>query len=134
MEKPEGSVQRVFSGAVWEPSAGYCRGIRSGKTIAVSGTTSLDDQGKLYAPGDPYEQAKRCLQIIEKALLGLGAERKHVIRTRMFVTDVSRFQEFARAHGEFFKDCPPASSMLGISGLVDLGMLIEIEADAVISD
>ena len=124
-------VQRTFSGAPWEPKVGYCRAIRMGNAIAVTGTTSLDENGKVHASGDAYSQAKRCLEIIERAIRPLGVDRRNIIRTRMFVTDIKRWEEFGRAHGEFFRDCPPATSMIEVQGLIDPQMLIEIEADAV---
>lgn len=117
--KQSGNVKRTFSGAPWEPKVGYCRAIRVGNIVAVTGTVSLDDSGDLHAPGDAYGQAKRCLEIIENAIKPLGAERKNIIRTRMFVTDIKRWQEFGRAHGEFFADHPPATSMIEIKALID---------------
>jgi enamine deaminase RidA (YjgF/YER057c/UK114 family) len=101
--------------------------------IAVSGTTSIDDQGRVFAPGDGYRQAKRCLEIIFRALKELGAESHHVIRTRSFVTDASRFEEFARAHLEAFATHPPAATMVEVRALIDPNLLIEIEVDAYIS-
>jgi isochorismate pyruvate lyase len=124
-------IQRTFSGAPWERKVGYCRAIRMGSTIAVTGTVSLDDQGNLHAPGDAYAQARRCLEIIERAVQSLGAKRESIIRTRMFVTDIKRWEEFGRAHGEFFDGCPPATTMVEVKALIGEGMLIEIEADAV---
>jgi isochorismate pyruvate lyase len=97
------TIQRTFSNAPWEKKVGYCRAIRIGNTIAVTGTTSLDENGGVHAPGDPYAQAKRCLEIIERAIKPLGADRNQIIRTRMFVTDISRWQDYGRAHGEFFQ-------------------------------
>lgn len=126
-------IQRTFSDAPWEKKVGYCRAIRSGSIIAVTGTTSLDEDGKVHAPGDAYAQAKRCLEIIEKAIKPLGADRNQIIRTRMFVTDISRWQEFGKAHGEFFADCPPATTMVEVKALIDPQMLIEIEADGTLS-
>lgn len=125
-------IQRTFSGAPWELKVGYCRAIRMGNTIAVTGTTSLDEHGKLHASGDAYAQAKRCLEIIERAIKPFGADRREIIRTRMFVTDIKRWEEFGRAHSEFFEGYPPATTMIEVRGLIDPGMLIEIEADAVI--
>ncbi len=126
------SVKRVFSGAPWEKTVSYCRAIRRGPTIAVSGTVSLDDQRHIYGVGDGYAQAKRCLEIIEHALGELGASRAQVIRTRMWVTDITRWEEFGRAHGEFFGGHEPATSMLEVRALIDPRALIEIEADAVV--
>jgi enamine deaminase RidA (YjgF/YER057c/UK114 family) len=126
------TIGRTFSGAPWEKKVGYCRAIRMGNTIAVTGTTSITDDGKVFAVGKPYDQAKRCLEIIEKAIAQLGASRRDIIRTRIFVTDIKHWQEFGRAHGEFFADHPPATTMVEIKALIDPSMLVEIEADAVV--
>lgn len=126
-------VQRVFTRAHWEQQMGFCRAIRAGDQIYVTGTAPIDDDGSTYAPGDPYAQARRCLEIIEQALHQLGATMAHVVRTRMFVTDVSLWAEFGRAHCEFFADHPPATSMVQVEALIDPDMLIEIEADAVVA-
>lgn len=126
------TVERAFSSAPWEPKVGYCRAIKMGNVIAVTGTTSLEPNGSVHAPGDAYAQAKRCLEIIERALSDLTASRTNIIRTRMFVTEIKRWQEYGRAHGEFFKDCPPATTMVEVRALIDPQMLIEIEADAVV--
>lgn len=128
----ESIVKRTFSGAPWEAKVGYCRSIRAGNIVAVTGTASVADDGKIFGPGDAYAQAKRCFEIIEKAIKPLGCEKQHIIRTRMFVTDINRWQEFGRAHAEFFGDTPPTTSMIEIKSLIDPEMLIEIEADAVI--
>ncbi len=104
-----------------------------GNTIAVTGTVSVDQDGNLYGDGDAYVQAMRSLEIIEKALAPLGATRENIIRTRMFVTDISKWQDYGRAHGEFFSDCPPATSMLEIKSLIHPQFLIEIEADAILN-
>lgn len=124
--------KRVFTGAPWEKKVGYCRAIRRGNTIAVTGTVALDDQGKPHAPGDAYAQAKRALEIIEKAITQLGAARQDIIRTRMFVTDIARWEEFGKAHGEFYAEHPPATTMVEVKALIDPRLLIEIEADAVV--
>ncbi|NIR42785.1 MAG: RidA family protein [Gemmatimonadetes bacterium] len=123
--------RRAFSGAPWESRVGYCRAVRAGPHIYVTGTAAAADDGGVHAPGDGYAQAKRCFQIIERALGELGAELADVVRTRMFVTDIGRWEEFGRAHREFFGDHPPATSMVEIQRLIDPAMLIEIEADAV---
>jgi enamine deaminase RidA (YjgF/YER057c/UK114 family) len=102
--------------------------------VAVSGTAPVGADGKVVAPGDGYGQALRCLEIVAAALAGLGAGLPDVVRTRMFVTDVSRWEEFGRAHREVFGDHPPATSMVEVSGLIDPEMLIEIEADAIASE
>ena len=123
--------RRAFSGAPWEAHAGYCRALRAGDHIYVTGTAPLDDDGATFAPGDGYAQARRCLVIIERALRDLDAGLANVVRTRMFVTDIKRWEEFARAHREFFHDSPPATTMVEVRSLIDKEMLIEIEADAV---
>jgi isochorismate pyruvate lyase len=96
----------------------------------VTGTAAVADDGGIFALGDAYAQARRCFEIIERALVDLGADLTSVVRTRMFVTDISRWQEFGRAHGEFFSDHPPATTMVEVSSLIDPAMLIEVEADA----
>jgi len=123
--------QRVFSGAPWEGKVGYCRAIRAGHTIYVSGTAPVDEAGGCFAPGDAYAQTRRCLEIIQRALQELGADLGDVVRTRMFVTDISRWAEYGRAHGELFADHPPATSMVEVKSLIDPEMLIEIEVEAV---
>ena len=119
-----------FSGATWESKIGYCRAVRAGDHIYVTGTAAVDDQGNAFAPGDAYAQAKRCLEIVEREL---GADRACVVRTRLFVTDISRWQEYGKAHQEFFGAHPPATTMVQVKALIDPAMLIEIEADAVCS-
>ena len=125
--------RRTFTGSPWEPVVGYCRAVRAGGSIYVTGCAPVNPDGSVFAPGKPYEQAAKCLEIIEKALNDLGGTRQDVVRTRMFVTDISMWKEFGRAHGEFFKGCPPATSMVEVRRLIDPAMLIEIEADAVTS-
>jgi enamine deaminase RidA (YjgF/YER057c/UK114 family) len=127
------TTQRVFSAAPWESKVGYCRAIRVGDLIFVTGTAAVDDNGKTFEPGNAYGQATRCLLLIERALKGLGADLSSVVRTRMFVTDISKWQEFGRAHGETFRDFPPATTMVEVKSLIESDMLIEIEADAVVS-
>ena len=127
------STKRTFSGAPWEKKVGYCRAIRMGSTIAVTGTAPVEEDGKVFAVNKPYEQAKRCLEIIEKAIAPLGATRQDIIRTRIFVTDISKWQEYGRAHGEFFADYPPATTMVEVKALIDPDMMVEIEADAVVT-
>jgi isochorismate pyruvate lyase len=127
-------TQRSFSGAPWEKKVGYCRAIRMGNLIAVTGTVAINEDGTVHAEGDASAQARRCLEIIERALKPLGATMKNIIRTRMFVTDISRWQEYGRAHGEVFADHPPATTMVEVKALIDPKMLIEIEADAVVED
>ncbi|UCC73584.1 MAG: RidA family protein [Gemmatimonadota bacterium] len=126
--------RRTYSGAPWESSVGYCRALRAGAHIYVTGTAPIAEGGDVFAPGDAYAQAKRCFEIIERALRDLGADLSHVVRTRMFVTDIGRWEEFARAHGEFFGDHRPTTTMVEVKGLIDPAMLIEVEADAVCVD
>lgn len=128
------SFQRVFSGAPWEQQVGYCRALRAGNQIYVTGTAPVDDSGATFAPGDAYRQTCRCLEIIERALVGLGADRSNVVRTRMLVTDIGRWAEFGRAHREFFGDEVPATTMVEVRALIDPEMLIEIEVDAVVGE
>lgn len=123
--------ERVFSGAPWEARVGYCRALRAGVHIYVTGTASLDEGGGVYAPGDAYAQARRCFEIIGRALEQLGADLSQVVRTRMFVTDIGRWEEYGRAHREVFSKYPPATSMVEVKALIDPAMLIEVEADVV---
>ena len=124
--------RRVFTGAPWEARVGYCRALRAGNRIFVTGTASVKD-GAVHAPGDAYGQTKRCLEIIEEALAGLGAELSDVVRTRLFVTDISRWEQYGRAHGEVFAENPPTTTLVEVSALIDPEMLVEIEADAVVA-
>jgi enamine deaminase RidA (YjgF/YER057c/UK114 family) len=124
----------VRTGTPWEPLVGYCRAVRVGPHIAVSGCAPVDEDGELIGPGDPYLQARRCIEIIASALQEAGASLEHVVRTRMFVTDISLWEDFARAHQEAFADITPATSMVEVSRLIGEGMLIEIEADAIVDD
>ncbi|MEP1094691.1 MAG: RidA family protein [Cyclobacteriaceae bacterium] len=123
--------QNISSGAPWEDKVGYCRAVRIGNTIEVSGTAPVRD-GKTVGE-TAYEQAKVCLEIIQEALAKAGGKMEDVIRTRMFVTDISQWEEYGRAHGEFFGNIKPATAMVEVSALIDPEMLIEIEATAVIS-
>lgn len=126
--------QRVTSGAVWEGLVGYCRAVRAGNLVFVTGTAPVDDTGRgVFAPGDAEGQARRCLELIERALAQLGADRTRIVRTRMFVTDIARWAEFGRAHAAFFgAEHRPATTMVEVKALIDPAMLIEIEADAVL--
>ncbi|HLA99395.1 MAG TPA: RidA family protein [Anaerolineales bacterium] len=121
---------RTYSGAPWEAQVGYCRALRAGEHIYVTGTAPVDEQGNCYAPGDGYDQTRRCLEIIRRALQDLGADLDCVVRTRMFVTDITRWAEYGQAHGEAFAGHPPATTMVEVKSLIDPQMLIEIEADA----
>lgn len=124
----------VFTGAKWESIVGYCRAVRVGQHVAVSGSAPVGADGELVSPGDPYLQARRCTDIIAAALGEVGADLSDVVRTRMFVTDISLWKDFARAHQEAFGDVMPATSMVEVSRLIGDGMLIEIEADAIVDE
>ena len=126
------SFERVYSDAPWEKKVGYCRAVKAGNAIYVTGTAPVGEGGQgVHAVGDGYGQAKRCLELIEVALGKLGASRKNIVRTRMFVTDIKRWAEFGKAHAEFFGEDRPATTMVEVKALIDPAMLIEIEADAV---
>jgi enamine deaminase RidA (YjgF/YER057c/UK114 family) len=125
-------VDRVFSGAPWEKSVGYCRAVRSGEHVFVSGTAPVAEGGDVFAPGDAYAQTRRCFEIALGALSRLGGQPRHVVRTRMYVTDISRWREYGRAHGELFGEHPPATAMVEVKALIDPAMLVEVEVDAVV--
>lgn len=120
------------SGAKWESIVGYSRAVRVGNTIEVTGTVAVDDNNNLVGVNDAYEQTKFIIQKIEAVLQRAGASLKDVVRTRMFVTDISRWEEYGRAHGEFFKDIRPCTTMVEVSKLISPEYLVEIEASAVI--
>lgn len=122
--------QIYSSGAKWESLVGYARAVRKGNRIYVTGTTAIDAESRVVGVGDAYVQTVQCIKNIEKALNALGANLEDVVRTRMFVTDISRWQEYGKAHGEFFSAILPATSMVEVRALIDPEMLIEIEADA----
>lgn len=122
----------ISTGAPWEKKVGYCRALRVGAHIAVSGTAPVADDGSVFAPGDAYAQTKRCIEIIERALVESGSGLDHVVRTRMYVTDISLWEAIGRAHGDAFRDIRPASAMVEVSALIDPAMLVEIEADAIV--
>jgi len=131
---PNNKRTNIRSGAPWEPIVGYSRAVRTGNFIAVSGSAAVDDNGQLVGEGDAYQQAARCVEVIRKALQEAGAEMRHVVRTRIFVTDISLWEEVARAHEEGFGAAPPATSMVEVTRLIDPRMLVEIEANAIVDD
>jgi len=125
-----GGIERFGSGGAWEERFGYSRAVRAGDLVYVAGTTAIDEDGVVHGIGDAGAQAAFALDRIEAALAAAGASMDQVVRTRMFVTDMSRAEEIGRAHGERFGQHPPVSAMLGVAGLIDPRMLVEIEAVA----
>lgn len=123
----------ISSGAKWEDIVGYSRAVRVGNTVEVAGTTAVDERGETVGVNNPYEQTKFILAKIEKALIQAGASMKDVVRTRMFVTDISKWEEIGRAHGEFFREIKPAASMIEVKGLINPELLVEIEVTAILS-
>lgn len=127
--------KNVPAGSKWEDIIGYSRAVRIGNVIEVAGTTTaVDENGNTLGLNDPYEQTKLTLGKIEKALNAAGASLKDVVRTRIFATDISRWEEIGRAHGEFFKDIKPVTTMVEVKALIDPALLVEIEATAILSE
>ncbi len=126
------SRQNISSGTKWEETVGYSRAVRVGNIVEVAGTTAVDEAGRVVGPGDPYEQARYIFQKIERALNAAGALMKDVVRTRMYITDMRRWEEIGRAHGEIFRDIRPAATMIEVKALVQPELLVEIEVSAVI--
>jgi reactive intermediate/imine deaminase len=124
--------ENFATGTKWEPIVGYSRAVKVGNMVFVTGTTATDEKGDIVGRGDAYAQAKQTLSNIERVLARAGATMKDVVRTRIFVTDISRWQEVGRAHAEYFRDIRPATTMVEVSKLISPEMLVEIEADAVI--
>lgn len=123
----------VSSGAPWEDKVGYCRAVRIGNTIEVAGTTAVDENGAVAYPNDLYQQTVFILQKIEAALKQCGATLQDVVRTRMFVTDISQWEAVGKAHGEVFRNIKPVTTMVEVKGLINPDLVIEIEATAICS-
>jgi len=124
--------KNIASGAKWEDLVGYSRAVRIGNMVEISGTVAVKD-GKIVGPKDPYLQAKRIFQIIDRNLKKAGATLKDVIRTRMYVTDISQWEEVGKAHCEVFKEIKPATSMIEVKSLIDQEFMVEVEVTAVVT-
>jgi enamine deaminase RidA (YjgF/YER057c/UK114 family) len=124
--------RRVQSGARWEREVGYCRAVRVGRQVFIGGTAPVKKGGGTFAPGDAYRQTKRCFEIIAEALTALDGSLADVVRTRTYVTDISRWKEYGKAHREAVGRAPPAATMVQVSRLIDEEMLVEVEVDAVL--
>ena len=129
-----GERLNISSGAKWEDIVGYSRAVRIGNVIEVAGTTAVDEMGNLVGAGNPYEQTKFIITKIEKALTAAGATLQDIVRTRIFTTDISRWEEIGRAHGEFFREIKPASTMVEVKSLIDPELLVEIEASVILQE
>ena len=128
------SRMKIAGNSPWEPIVGYSRAVRVGAVVHVAGTTATDDNGQIVGKGDPYAQAVQIFRNVERALAQAGASFQDVVRTRMFVTDISTSEMVGRAHGEVFRDIRPVATMVEVRRLIDPDMLVEIEVEAIVGD
>lgn len=126
--------ERLFSGTPWEEKAGYCRAMRVGNQIFVAGTAPSDGEGGIFAPGDAFAQTMRCFDIIQSALQELGSDLQDIVRTRLYVTDMDRWEEFAQAHHELFANNPPVNTMVQVAALASPDMLVEVEVEVLVPE